>query len=89
MDLAASLRSVVKVPNTFRELALKLLHEIPRRYAVIYIACDTYACRSIKNAERLLRGDKETEKKEVLTFAYLQTSLGSSAMERINSDSLK
>ena len=24
-------------------------------------ACDTYACRCIKNAERLLRGDSETE----------------------------
>ena len=60
IDLAALLRSVVKVQNTFRELATKLLHDIPRRYeAVIYIACDRYASRSIKNAERSLRGDTE------------------------------
>ena len=59
IDLVATIRSIVRVPNTFRDLALKLLNEIPRRYTLIYVACDTYADFSIKNAERLLRGDAD------------------------------
>ena len=59
MDLAASLRCIVKLPNTFEDLALKLLSELPNHCRNIYVACDTYADRSIKNSERQLRGDSE------------------------------
>ena len=37
------------------ESALKLLHKIPKRYAVIFIACDTYACISTKSTAPFLR----------------------------------
>lgn len=59
IDLIATIRSTVKVPNTFRELAMKLLREIPQKYKIVYIACDTYREDSIKNAERTLRGEAE------------------------------
>lgn len=59
IDLIATVRSTVKVPNTFRELAMKLLHEMPRKYGIVYVACDTYREVSIKNAERNLRGEAE------------------------------
>ena len=42
LDLAAQLRSMTTVPNTFEELAVKILNDIPREYETIYIACDTY-----------------------------------------------
>jgi hypothetical protein len=59
IDLIATIRSRVKVPNTFRELATKLLCEIPQKYKIVYVACDTYREDSIKNAERNLRGEAE------------------------------
>ena len=34
------------------ESALKLLHKIPNRYAIIYIARDNYACRLTKSTAR-------------------------------------
>ena len=57
VDLVAIIRSTVRIPDTFRELAMKLLNEIPRQYNRVYIACDTYSDGSIKNAERALRGE--------------------------------
>ena len=49
----------MKPPDSFRDLANKILHDIPKQYDVIYIACDTYQSNSIKNTERLLRGDED------------------------------
>ncbi len=57
IDLAPSLRSIVKIPDTLRELAQKNLREISRHFRNIYIVCDTYADRSIKGSERDLRGN--------------------------------
>eukprot|EP00794_Sanderia_malayensis_P020780 gene20780-biopygen14596 len=59
LDLAAYIRSMVKVANTFSELALQVLNDIPKNYSIIYIACDTYRDRSIKNSERCLRGNSD------------------------------
>lgn len=59
LDLAAIIRSIVRPPDTFRELAIMILREIPSQYSVIYIACDTYKDQSIKNAERVLRGQED------------------------------
>jgi hypothetical protein len=59
LDLAAIIRSMVKIPNTFKDLALQLFSDVPRQYNVVYVACDTYKIRSIKNSERSLRGDSD------------------------------
>ena len=47
------------IPDTFKDLALQLLCDIPNQYNTIYIACDTYKHRSIKSGERSLRGDSD------------------------------
>ena len=52
LDLAAQIRSIVIIPKTFEELALKIYKDIPQEYDVIYIACDTYSNVSIKSLER-------------------------------------
>ena len=57
VDQVAIIQSTIRIPDTFRELAIKLLNEIPRQYNHVYIACDTYSDGSIKNAERALRGE--------------------------------
>ena len=59
LDLAAIIRSIMRTPDTFRELANNILQDIPKQYDAIYIACDTYRSYSIKNAERSLRGDDD------------------------------
>ena len=59
MDLAATLRSVTKLPRTFGELAEKLWKDVPRPYNTIYVACDTYSEDSIKNSERDKRGSAD------------------------------
>ena len=59
LDLAAHIRSMVKVPNPFKDLALQILNDIPRNYNTIYIACVTYRDRSIKNSERGLGGNSD------------------------------
>ena len=41
LDLVATIRSTVNVPNAFRELAVKLLVDIPLRFDFVYVACDT------------------------------------------------
>ena len=56
-DIAAIIHSLVKIPNTFKDVALRLLSDIPMRYNIVYVACDTYKDQSIKNSERHLRGD--------------------------------
>ena len=50
---------LVKTSDTFRELASTILGQIPSQYSHIYIACDSYKDQSIKNAERVLRGDED------------------------------
>ena len=42
IDLIATIRCIAKVPNTFRELALQLLHQVPSVYQRVYASCDTY-----------------------------------------------
>ena len=42
LNLAAIFRSTLKVPNTFEDLATKILLDIPHIYQLIYIACGTY-----------------------------------------------
>ena len=37
LDLAAITRCIVKTPDTFRELAIMILQEIPSQYSDIYI----------------------------------------------------
>ena len=59
IDLMALIRSMVKLPNTFQDLALQILSNISNRYHVIYFACETYRNRSIKNSERLVRGTSD------------------------------
>ena len=51
LDIATIIRSLVKVPNTFKDVALQLLSDIPMRYNIVYVACDTYKDQSIKNSE--------------------------------------
>ena len=57
LDLAAIIHSISKVPDTFRDLALQIVSRTLQYH--IYIACDTYKDRSIKNIERLLRGESD------------------------------
>ena len=59
LDLAALLRSTVKIPNTFEDLAMQILNGIPMLFSTIYVACDTYRSVSIKSSERKSRGDGE------------------------------
>ena len=59
LDLAANIRSMGNMPDTFKDLALQLLCDIPKQYNTIYIACDTYKNRSIKSGERSLRGNSD------------------------------
>ena len=47
----------MKPPNTFRELAKKVIREIPKTYEGIYIACATDRAASIKDAERRTHGE--------------------------------
>ena len=60
INLIATIRCIAKVPNTFREIALQLLHQIPSTYQTVYAACDTYLERSIKSSKREIRGQAET-----------------------------
>ena len=56
-DLAALMRSTIKVPTTFGEFVMKTYNDIPNLYQVVYIACDTCRDVSIKSPERRLRGE--------------------------------
>ena len=56
IDLAATLRATVNLPNTFEELAIMVFSDISQFYKLIYFACDTYKDASIKGAERENRG---------------------------------
>ena len=58
-DVIAAVRSIGVVPDTFRDLARKLLHNISSQFTSIYAACDCYLAVSIKNAERKFRGEAD------------------------------
>ena len=55
-DLAAIVRSTVAPPNTFKELGLKLLIDLPKDFKTIHVACDTYEDHYIKGNKRISRG---------------------------------
>ena len=59
VDLVAAIRCINKIPDTFRQLAVKLRQDLPRKYSKFYVACDSYTERSIKGCERRLRGQSE------------------------------
>ena len=59
LDLAALLRSIVSIPETFEELALKIYNDIPPTYKTVYVACDTYRQMSMKGLERKSRGESK------------------------------
>ena len=59
IDLAASLRAAMNLPNTFEEIAMKILSGVPQGYKTIYYACDTYNDGSIKCSGRADRGHSE------------------------------
>ena len=71
LDLAAIIRSMIKIPNTFKDLALLLLSDVPRQYNVVYVACDTYKIRSIKNSEQSLAVIVTNLSLEVKMYVYL------------------
>ena len=52
LDLAALICSIVKIPETFEELAMKVYNDISICYKIIYIVYDTYRNISIKSPER-------------------------------------
>ena len=56
LDLAAAIRSTVAIPDTFRDLSLQILSQLPKNYETIYVACDTYQEKSIKNSKGSVRG---------------------------------
>ena len=58
LDLAGIIKNTVKPPNTFRELAKKVIREIPKTYESIYIAWDTYRAASIHIRRTRGEGDK-------------------------------
>ena len=57
LDLAVIVRSTVKVPDTFEELAIQIWNDIPEKYMLVYVACDTYHLVSTKSFERKKRGE--------------------------------
>ena len=56
IDMMAAVRVLVGVPDTFHELAMKLLHSFPKGYPRMDVVVDSYRENSIKNAERVQRG---------------------------------
>ena len=60
LDLAAIVRTLVNVSvNSFRDLAIKILNDVPSFCKAIFVTCDSYKEFSIKNAERSERGQGE------------------------------
>ena len=59
LDLAAQLRILTKIPSILKELAVKILNDIPRAYETVYFGCDTYRGVSIKAPEWDLRGESQ------------------------------
>ena len=55
VDLMATIRIQTNIPSTFKELTLKLLHDLPKNYSRLDIIADTYKKHSIKE----LKSDQE------------------------------
>ncbi len=58
VDLVAVIRCISKI-HTFRELAIKVRRDLPRKYSTFYVACGCYSERLTKGCERRLRGQSE------------------------------
>ena len=58
VDLIALIRSTVKSPSIFEELALDVLTLLPKDYARVDLVADTYLLKSINYAERRGRGEE-------------------------------
>lgn len=56
VDLMALVRVISEIPETFEDLALKVISTIPKGYRRIDIVADCYWENSIKDAERAKRG---------------------------------
>ena len=56
VDFMALVRTMSQLPETFEELALKLVQHIPKGYHRIDLVADCYLSNSIKDAERAKRG---------------------------------
>ena len=59
LDLVAAITSINRIPDMFRQLAVKLCEDLPRKYSKFYVACDCCTERSIKGCERQLKGQSE------------------------------
>ena len=53
IDLITAIKTITKIPETYRQLAWKLLGTLPKGYRCIDLVADTYQEVSIKNCERL------------------------------------
>lgn len=56
LDVIAYFRSLKCIKGTFEDLALRMLNSIPKKYQIVYMACDAYGKQSIKYNEHLSRG---------------------------------
>ena len=56
IDLMASIRSMVGLPDTYEDLTWKFLETLPKGYTRVDIVADTYQDKSIKATERTKRG---------------------------------
>ena len=73
----ALVRTILQLPETFEEFALKLIQHIPKSYRRIDIVADCYLSNSIKDAERTKHGQssikilvKSTKSKIPCVLAY-------------------
>ena len=57
IDFISLVRTVVEVPSSFEGLALKILNLTPSGYPRVDLVADTYRIPSIKNSERINRGE--------------------------------
>ena len=59
VDLTSQIRSLVGVPQTFRQLSRKILKLLPDNCNCVIYACDRNDQDTIKNAEHILRGHSQ------------------------------
>ena len=59
VDLMALIRVQRSTPNTYEELAMRIVRSIPPGYKQVHILADTYRPNSIKDPERLRRGSTD------------------------------
>ena len=56
VDFMALVRTITQVPDTFEDLAMKLISFLPKGFKRIDLVADSYLQNSIKDAERANRG---------------------------------